>query len=327
MAAAKFLPEKVKDAAYRYLGLFPPNPPTNPPLGELTPDLKKKIEDLRTVCLFLGPNRNLTTLTASVLALHPNCQVMSHGGPRVLPDPELNFLKNYTYEKFVKFCHFVYVMSQTRDKGSFGGGITITHAFRYHEIMRNTYRRRYGRSLLKEEVQSLVWKEAHRTDDFVEQNSIDLGDLLTKNQKLRFLMPVRNPIHIAYSFFTRKGFRKNFFIDQIEIPEINILLDRLLTKMSHCITLHAEHPDRVMIFFEDDVKPDLFKKIASFLHLEADEQWTRDALKCFDVTPAKYDIPETVLNYYKQRVDELFGKSPAIRGRFNQYLVEQTSAA
>jgi hypothetical protein len=321
MAKTKFLPEKVKDAAYRYLGLFPPNPPTNPPL-ELTPEIKKKIEDLRTVCLFLGPNRNLTTLTASVLALHPNCQVMSHGGQRVFPDPELNFFNDYTHDKFIKFCHFVYVMSQTKDKGSFGGGITITHAFRYHEIMRNTYRRRYGRSLLKEDVQSLVWKEAHRTDDYVQQNKIDIGKLLTKNEKLRFLMPIRNPIHIASSYFNRKGFRNNFFKDQAENPEINVLLDRLLEKMKRAIALHKAYPDRVMVFFENDVDPDLFGRMAAFLQIEADEQWTRDALKCFEITPTQYEIPPSVSKYYQQRVNVLFAKDPATLDRFNQYLTE-----
>ncbi len=321
-ANTKILPEKVKDAAYRYLGLFPPSPPSNPPLGELTPELKHKLEDIKTVCLFLGPNRNLTTLAASVLALHPNCQVMSHGGQRVFPDPELNFLKDYSDEKFVKFCHFVYVMSQTRDKGSFGGGITITHAFRYHKIMRNTFRRRYGRSMLKEDVQSLVWKEAHRTDDFIEQNNIDVATLLAKNEKLRLLMPVRNPLHIAFSYFTRKGFRANFFNDQVENPEINVLLERLLEKMKRAIALHNAFPDRVLVFFEDDVSPALFKKMAGFLRIDADEQWIGDAVRCFEVTPTRYEIPPAVLNFYEKRIEKLFDDLPE-KHRFHQYLVEQ----
>ena len=47
---------------------------------------------LRSVCLALGPYRNLTTLTAGILSLHPQCQVLNHAGVRLLPDPERNFL-------------------------------------------------------------------------------------------------------------------------------------------------------------------------------------------------------------------------------------------
>lgn len=314
------LPESIKDMGYRYLGLFPPKPPSNPPLGSLTPEIRQKIENLNTVCLFLGPNRNLTTLMASVLALHPNCQVMSHGGPRVLPAENLNFLKEYSYEKFLNFCHFVLVMSQTRDKGSFGGGITITHAFRYHKLMRNTYRRRYGRSMLKPEVKSLVWKEAHRTDDFIVENDIDIPALLNQNAKLRFMMPIRNPLHVAYSFFTRKGFRQNFFDDQVENPDIYALLDSLLIKLARTIKLHLANPDRVLIFFEDDIHADLFRKIAVFLQIEPEERWIKDALRCFDVTTTQYEISQPVVRFLKKRISELFVESPQILRKFEQYI-------
>ena len=50
------------------------------------------IQDIESVCLTLGPYRNLTTLTASVLYLHPNCQVLNHAGNRIYGKRKIDFL-------------------------------------------------------------------------------------------------------------------------------------------------------------------------------------------------------------------------------------------
>jgi len=41
------------------------------------------INNIESVCITLGPYRNLTTLTASVLFLHPNCKVLNYAARRV----------------------------------------------------------------------------------------------------------------------------------------------------------------------------------------------------------------------------------------------------
>ena len=56
------------------------------------------IQDIESVCLTLGPYRNLTTLTASVLFLHPNCQVLNHAGIRIYGNRQIDFLWDYNNE-------------------------------------------------------------------------------------------------------------------------------------------------------------------------------------------------------------------------------------
>ncbi|MCW5878805.1 MAG: hypothetical protein KIS80_08075, partial [Anaerolineales bacterium] len=67
----------------------------NPPLGLIDERQAAIIDGLESVCLFLGPYRNLTTLTASMLSLHPECQVLNHAGTRVFPNKNLNFIEEY----------------------------------------------------------------------------------------------------------------------------------------------------------------------------------------------------------------------------------------
>lgn len=310
--------EPVKDILYRYFGVFPPYPPMRLSLPALSPESKKTIDDLRTVCLFLGPHRNLTTLTASTLALHPNCQVLSHGGPRVLPVEELNFLENYSDEKMVNFLHFALVMSETGDRGEYGGSITVTHPFRDHPIIRETYRRRYGRAMAKKEIHCLVWKEAHLVSEYVAEKNIDLGQVLRQNDKLQIIMPVRNPIHVAFSFFSRDRFMQKFYA-HLERNDINGVLDDVLGKMADAVTLQKNFPDRVMIFFEDEISSSLFVRMAHFLRISPEGRWIKDTLACFDVQPAKYEVPQSLTKYYKDRVAKVFENSPEIALKFEQF--------
>jgi hypothetical protein len=274
------------------------------------------IDNLDTVCLFLGPNRNLTTLTASILSLHPNCQVMSHGGERVLPMDNLNFLNNYTNEKFIEFCHFALTMSQTHGKGGFGGSITITHAFRHNRRIRRAFQRRFGRSLIKRPVKSLIWKEAQRVDNYIEQTNADLTIILSKNDKLRFIMPVRNPIQVARSLMHNEGFKKKYYDDAASIYPI---LDNILLKMKRTIELHRRFPDRFFIFFENEINIELLTEIAKFLRIPVDSKWLLDASQCFELNSKKYFFPDSIHEYFEERTKTLFEKNPSILYKFHQY--------
>jgi hypothetical protein len=313
------LSESTKDFLYRNTGFFAPNPPKHQVLGNLTSEYQRRIDKLETVCLFMGPNRNLTTLTASVLAMHPNCQVMSHGGQRVLPVKDLNFLDGYTEEKFRNFCHFALVMSQTRGKGGLGGSITITHPFRHHPVIRRTYRKRFGRAMIKEEVKCLVWKEAHMVDDYVRQNHIDLDTLLKNNERLRLLLPIRNPLHVAQSFFVNEGFRKTFY-GQFSPNDFKPFLKDILDRMQRTIRLQKSNSDQVDVFFEYDISADLLKQLAAFLRISPDQRWIEDSLRCFDVKPPAYSFSQEIIDYFEQQITELFGFDPACEGKFRHFM-------
>jgi len=87
------------------------------------------MKDLRSVCLTLGPYRNLTTLTAGIIALHPNCQALNHAGQRIFNDKKLNFLLNYTDKKFDTFVRYAIYASGRGREGPYGGSVTYSHAF------------------------------------------------------------------------------------------------------------------------------------------------------------------------------------------------------
>jgi hypothetical protein len=100
------------------------------------------IARLRSVCILLGPYRNLSTLTASTLHLHPNCQALNHAGRRVLSHDRRNFLADYSARKFKAFCRFALAASQGGQRGRYGGSINLSHAFE-RPAMKTVYAKRY----------------------------------------------------------------------------------------------------------------------------------------------------------------------------------------
>jgi hypothetical protein len=98
---------------------------------------KIDIASLKTVCMTLGPYRNLTALTAAVLFLHPNCQVLNHAGNRIFGDEKLDFISNYSNEIFEAFTRYAIYISQKGRRGDYGGSITLSHGYGDQFSMRN----------------------------------------------------------------------------------------------------------------------------------------------------------------------------------------------
>ena len=159
----------------------------NPILRAMTKKDHQTVEQLNSVCLFLGPYRNLTTLTGSFLFLHPEIQVFDHGSPRIFSNEAIDFFNPYSEEKFQNFSHFLITMSQGGSRGKYGGSMIVSHAFADNEALRQLYFNRYGMNLRKRSIKSLVWKEPLRLTQKLQKEKISLANLFSQNEKLRHL--------------------------------------------------------------------------------------------------------------------------------------------
>ncbi|MBL1193086.1 MAG: hypothetical protein D8M60_01910 [Chloroflexi bacterium] len=288
-----------------------------PQLGPLTDEIRQQINNLNSVCLFLGPYRNLTTLTASVLFLHPQCQVLNHAGGRIYSQSELDFLADYSEEKFINFSHFALVMSQGGERGSYGGSIKLAHAFADHDVMSRVYEERYGNALVKDEVLSLVWKESNLTSNHLRQNNVDIDQLLAGNKKLRFLMPVRNPMDCARSN-QRTGIKK-YLGEFEEENELAAILERVMDEMAWVIALAQKHPSRFFYYFQNELSQDTLRDMAAFLDVAVDERWLSDAQKVMEITGG-YEHSLAIIETYKKEIEKYFSDMPEIKTRFEAFL-------
>ena len=265
---------------------------------------------IKTICLPLGPYRNLTTMTAGLLSLHPRCQVLNHAGQKLLGDPATNFLNGPTNEKVHAFLAAALDLARGGQRGQEGGSITKSHAFDPQHPMGRLYRERFGDSLDKPGAEALFWKESLHASNFLRGNSIDVPGLLAAEARLQFLVPIRNPLDCAYSNIATSHTR--FFADLA--PEAGILqvteavLDLLLWSTQQAL----QCPERFLLLFEHQMGRSTLSQLAEFLGLEPEEQWLDDATEACQLKPGYCHEPALV-DAYVEMVKRKFADFPPLQ--------------
>jgi len=271
---------------------------------------------LRTVCVALGPYRNLTTITAAILALHPHCQVLNHAGRRVLNHPRLDFLRYHERGALDAFARYAIHISRGGRRGDYGGSITLSHAFADNPALTAKYRAAYT-STVKDVIHSLFWKESLAVANHIRDHAVDLGLLLREEPRLRFLMPIRNPLDCAVSNLRTKHAARLRGLDVLATVEQVILA--ILGEIHWFLELRSRHPDRFYCFFAHEFGPQTLSDMARLLDIEVDEHWHEDALDVFR-DRAGYDHGAKLRTFYVSAVHEWFSDDPAIAARLVQFV-------
>jgi hypothetical protein len=268
------------------------------------------VNSCETVCLALGPYRNLTTLTASTLFLHPNCQVLNHAGQRIF-DSQIDFLKFYSRENLDRFIANALDFAAGGERGNFGGSITLSHAFgdkyRMKEIFQQT-----GMGLVKDDVRALFWKESHKTSSHIRRNVIELDAIMAADSRLKFLFPVRNPIHCAISNINTGHTR---YFDAVA-PDADLLtvIAAVLDEYVWIMSLKKTFPERFFHFFEHSITAAMLANLEEFLALPHSPQWIDLALSAMQVE-STYRYPAHVVDAYESMVSQKFHQAPEFAGQ------------
>lgn len=273
------------------------------------------VSGVKTLCLALGPYRNLTTLTASILFLHPHCQVLNHGGARILGDPQLDFLLDYRKETADDFLRYAIAISTKGKRGKTGGSILHSHAFDEKHKLGKLYRQHFGDTLVKEDIQCLFWKESLRTSLHIRNNNIDLATLLAQEPRLRFLLPIRNPLDCAISNL-RTGHAKLFGLGKE--PGTEMVLEAILDEIHWVKGLQEQHPDRFFYFTENHFTADTARRLAEFLDLDPSPAWISVVQEAFDIDK-HYDYPQPLLDSYRKLLEQKFAAWPDLQQQLESF--------
>lgn len=262
---------------------------------------------LRSVAFFLGPYRNYTTLIASVLSLHPHCQVLNHAYQRLDAQGSLDFLKNYSEEGFRKFYFDAISLSTSGTSGWEGGSITFSHAFK-RPRMREMYEAFYSDKRLKDSVQCLVWKESLLLQKYLIEKNVDLKSLLKKNSKIRFLMPMRNPIECTLS-----NMKTGIQAQVMHLPNRNFesQLRSVLHAYAEFFVLKKNYPER-FFHFSLSSPESLIPTLAEFLSLELEASWYNAAKQVLKIESAS-KAPAALIPLYENAVKDIFCDLPEER--------------
>ena len=280
-------------------------------IREVAPESELTPEQLESVCILLGPFRNLTTLTCAVLGLHPNCTVLNHAGLRILPNPRLNFLGDGSSDRFREFVRYAGFASRSGSGGPYGGDIRLSHAFDFEPTRQAESRlRELGRG----RTTCLVWKDSQRVTNFLRSAQVDVRRLMQRNEKLRFLLPIRNPIDCAISNLRTGHF--HFFLQphlSAESP-LEEVVAAVLDEIEWFIALRdsSAQPERFFLFFEHEMGREILERMLVFLALPRDERYLEAAAGAFRVGGARRK-EQGVIDRYAEQVSTKFARHPQIR--------------
>ena len=273
------------------------------------------ISECRTICLMVGPYRNLSTLTAATLFLHPQCQVLNHAYIRILPNPRLNFISNFSKNRINRFLKFAIKISRDGYRGSLGGSILHAHAFD-NKYKLNHFHDLYNSDRIKKRISSFVWKEPLRISNLIRKENIDVGNMIQQDDRLCFLLPIRNPMNCAQSNVNTGLVRLFPHLSQASSKEET--LSAIMDEIHWVVTMKKRYVNRFFYFFEHSITRDMLSEVIDFLQLPPDDNWISTALIAMDVK-ARYKHTNQFINYYKKIVAERFSDHPEIKDQLLQF--------
>ena len=268
------------------------------------------------VCLVVGNNRSFSTLTASLLSLHPQCATLNHGWPRVMGNPEWNFFE--CPENLDKFVAFALDQQGSGRKGSWGGSILHSHAMQRAPI-REAYLARHESSIDRDTLRCLVWKDAQKIADYFVQNP---GRLAGLPDRVCFVAPMRNPLDIACSLLERKAAREARKAGEApsgpaecDFDSFCGTLRRVLSRLLWVADTAASLPDRCRILWPEDYNGASFASLAQWLGLTRDEPWLSDVarLGILDASPRRFTKEQVA--FYLQELHQCFSRHPEMQLR------------
>jgi hypothetical protein len=284
------------------------------PATDQTPHSDVAVE---TVGMFLCPNRNLTTLTAAVLSLHPHVQVLNHGLERLRDLGLLRFLESGEDADLEQFIRGALAMSRDGRRGDYGGSILLSHAYD-RPALRAAYVERYGEAPLKPAVRCLVWKEGARLREFLKAGRIDPVALAERLPRLRFISPLRHPIaHL-------RSLQKYYAPDLLpyvrsSLPDLTqaSVARYVLSAHDDFLRWHRRCPAHFHCFGEDGLEADGALRLLAFLGLADNDAWGRAAAAFFvNDGPRVGPAPERAV--FEELLRTEFRDSGELRGWFER---------
>jgi hypothetical protein len=281
-------------------------------IREIDPGAVITPEQLESMCILLGPYRNLTTLTCSVLSLHPQCVVLNHAGFRTLRNARLNFLADYSPDKFREFVRYAGFASRGGVRGTYGGDIRLSHAFD-RESMRQAQARLQRAAAGP--ARCLVWKDSHLVTNFLRSARIDVPRLLERNDKIRFLLPIRNPIDCAISNLQNEHIK--FFPPSYGLSPaspVERVVDAVLDEIAWFLKLreNSGRPENFSFYFEHTMGRDALERLLGFLRLPHDEAYLAAAGEAFRAS-GEHPKEARIVDLYADQVNRKFPRYPEMR--------------
>ena len=281
--------------------------------------------DVVSVGLMLCPNRNLTTLTAAVLSLHPHVQVLNHGFERLAAAGLLRFLRSGSDNDLEAFLRGAIGFSGYGRHSDYGGSILLSHAYK-RPALRAAYARHYANAPVKPDIRCLVWKDGARLLEYLRANDIAAVDLAERLPRLRFLSPQRGPVAHLRSLQRYYGPQPPDYV-RPSLPDLTVesVAKYILAAHEAFLEWRQRRPAQFFAYTEAELGAEGAAALAGFLGISADETWRQLAATFFiDDGPRIDEAPEQAV--FVALLNDLYPRSDLLQRWYRQATATQRAA-
>ncbi len=148
---------------------------------------------------------------------------------------------------------------------------------------------------------------------------MDFDELFQKNEKLRFMMPVRNPVDCALSNI--KSGHSVALTKSTENTSYTEVLTAILLELRWFFQLQQKYSDRFFCFFENTFNSEVIHQLAHFLKIEPEKRWVDDVITNYNIRHPYQHTPN-MINIHEKLVNRYFESHPAIRKKLLSFTAQ-----
>jgi hypothetical protein len=265
---------------------------------------------LKTVGILVGPPRNFATLTATISGLHPECCAFDQAGERFF-SPRRDFLTHYSDKRLRAFC------AGALKESCIGPRTRVAHHFDRFNLQSLDHDR-LTKSAATDPPTCLVWKDPLLATTRIRSSDSSIIELLDSAPKLRFILPIRNPLDCAIS-----NLRNSHMEGAEDIAEDRTrTLARILEMISWVAALEVRHPDRFLTLFQDDTPEKVAGGLLRLLSLRDDPQWRDSVGVAFKIHGNPYTHGPEMYDAFESGVESYFRCLPGVASRLKALVGE-----
>ena len=218
--------------------------------------------------------------------------------------------------RFNSFIKYAIHLSLSGKRGLEGGSILHSHAFDKSDV-KEKYKNRFGDKLLKEKINCLFWKEGLHLQNHFLENNINTLDLIKKNKKIVFILPIRNPLDCAMS--NQNTGMSNIFHKINHNSTYQEILKSILDDFLLFFSYQKQLSFNFFHYYQHSFNESTLKGFCNYLDLPFDERWKNDVLDIYNIKES-YPHKKEDIDFYEEYVSTNFKDFPDEMEKLLQFI-------
>jgi hypothetical protein len=190
----------------------------------------------------------------------------------------------------------------------------MAHAFD-DDGLRQLYQSRYGSEALKPGAKLLFWKESMRIQLHITQQVGGFPALIGNLPQLKFVLPVRHPVHCAKSNIKTGHSR---LLAPRRHDDFPLILARILDNLRWVLTDPLFNDGNRFVLWENELNQAGMLRLARFCGLDEDAEWARGVEAYVSIKDRPAEADEVAL--YRNLVAEKFSDLPDAATRLRAFV-------